>query len=168
MAYAVPPATSPEVAMFYQTTVENLPGTTTNNVLGFNSAFSWNSPIVTNQYNSGTDTSTFIVNASGLYQIEGHCLVQPNGATWTNATKGLYIAIQRGVTNPGIIANTSAYALSGANYGLICSGTFLLQVGDQVTLNHQHFGVTGTPQARALENGFDLNTWISFTFIKAV
>lgn len=168
MAYAVPPSTAPEFALFYQSAAESL-GTAAFNTLGFDVALPNNSPIVTNVYTASPDQSIFIVNASGLYQLEAHITVNPAGATWTNPQRQLYFTVTRaGGMSPGAIAtlSQSSSQVSGVGYSIGVVGSFVLYQGDQVQVVHNQNGVTGNPTARGLENGFDLNTWCSFTFIK--
>ena len=164
MAYAVPPNTTPEIAFFSQSTAESL-GTGGTNTLGFDTNRVGNSPIITNNYIS--DTSIFTVNASGLYQMEGHISVNPNGATWTNLQKQLYFTITRGANPATATCVQSTQVSSGNFYSIALVATFPLLQGDQIQLVHSQSGVTGNPLARGTESGFDLNTWVSFTFIKA-
>lgn len=167
MAYAVPPTGQPEVALFYQTGSEAL-GASATNVLGFSSGATYNSPIVTNSYTASPDQSIFTVNVSGLYQLEGHISVAPNGATWTAEGKSLYFTITRAGSGAIATVTTSTQALTGTSYSIALTGTYPLQQGDQIQLVHGQSGVTGNPLARGLENGFDLNTWVTFTFVKNV
>ena len=167
MAYAVPPTGQPEVALFYQTAAEGL-GTGSTQILGFDSGMPYNSPIITNVYTTSPDQSIFVVNASGLYQVEGHISVNPNGATWTNVQKSLYFTVTRAGSGAIATITASSSQPSGNAYSFAVVGTFQLKQGDQIQLVTTQNGVTGNPLARGLENGFDLNTWVTFTFVKNV
>lgn len=171
MAYCVPPTGQPEVAIFYQSATEAL-GANALNPIGFDSAATFNSPIITNNYTASPDQSIFVVNASGLYQMEAHVTVAPNGASWTDPRKQLYFQVTRntgGMSPPpqAVIVQTVNIA-SGTNYSIGVVATFPLIAGDQVQVIHQQNAVTGNPLANGLLNQFDWNTYCSFTFIKAI
>ena len=167
MAYAVPPTGQPEVALFYMSAAEGL-GTAGTNIIGYDVAAPYNSPIITNNYTASPDQSTFVANVSGLFQMEAHVSVNPNGATWTNLQKQIYFQITRGATSNIATCVQSTQVSSGGFYTIALVATFPIQQGDQIQVVHSQSGVTGNPLARGLESGFDLNTWVSFTFVKNV
>ena len=167
MAYAVPPSSEPSIAMFSKSAAENLPtGTTT---IGYDTNASWNSPIVVNTYDVGTDNSTFTIGASGIYQIEANLTVAANGAGWTNPNqmKTLNILLTRGGVTATIAAAT-VNITTGNNYAIHSSLSFPFVVGDTLQIQHVATLSSGTPTALGLANGFDLNTWITFQYIKSV
>jgi hypothetical protein len=122
-----------------------------------------------NTYAAPPTGSTFTIGASGLYQVEANLSVAANGAGWTNPNqmKTLNLALTRsGVT--AVIAAATVNITTGNNYSIHCSLTFPFRTGD--TLQFQHISTlsSGTPTALGLQNGFDLNTWVTFQYIKSV
>jgi hypothetical protein len=167
MAYAVPPSGNPEFALFYQSTNEDL-GTATTNIIGLDTTLPGSSPIITRITTASPDETIFEVNASGIYQLEGHITVIANGATWSSMRKTIaFNVVRAGSGANAVLINTSSQ-ISPSNYAISAIGSFILFAGDQITFVHTQAGVTGNPQAVGVTSTFDLNTWCAFTFIKSI
>jgi hypothetical protein len=165
MAYAVPPNSEPSIAFFGKSGPENLPtGTTT---IGFDTNAPFNTGIVTNTYTLVGDNSTFTIGASGLYQVEANLTVSANGATWALPLKTLNVVLTRNATT-ATIASSTVNITSTNNYAIHSSMLFPFLTGDTIQIQHVHTITGGTPTALGLQSGFDLNTWVSFQFIKSV
>jgi len=165
MAYSVPPSSEPSVALFSSSIAKNLSGGGT--TLGFNTNASWNSPIVLNTYDSGANTSTFTIGASGLYQLEVNASIAANGATWAVPLRSLSVLLTRGGTLVTMAASTVNIS-SGVNYTIHSSSVFPFLVGDTIQMSLTGAISTGTPTVLGTANTFDLNTWVTFQYIKSV
>ena len=165
MAYSVPPSSEPSIALFSKSAAEPL--ATGVIQLGFNTNASYNSPIVVNNYTSSGDNSTFTIAASGLYQVEICVSVLASTAGWSNNQKNLNIVVTRGGVT-ATIAGTTVNINSAQNYNLHDSVIFPFLVGDVVQFQHGSTITSGTQSALGTQNGFDLNTWCVFQYLKAV
>lgn len=165
MAYSVPPSSEPSVALFSSSIPKNLSGGGT--TLGFDTDASWNSPIVANDYNSGANTSTFTIGASGLYSLEVNASIAANGATWSVPLRTLSVLLNRGGTLVTMAAATVNIS-SGVNYTIHSSSVFPFLAGDELEITITGAITTGTPTVLGTLNTFDLNTWVTFQYIKSV
>lgn len=166
MAYCVPPSGQGTVCLFSKSAAENLP--TGSTVIGFDTNNSVNSPIITNQYTLVGDNSTFVVNTSGIYTVEGNISVSANGATWAVLQKTFGVQLTRGATSNILIGSVTANQTSTNNYSFHVNFTFPFLVGDQIQFVHTGTVTSGTPTALGLASGFDLNTWCVFTFVRSI
>jgi len=167
----VPSGSEVYQATYYKTTVQNL--TSGNTDITFDGVGAWSNP---NGYITHTNgTKDFTVVQTGLYQLEFNVFVLVNNGAWTNtplssANKTCNIDITRpSITEVGIISSTS---LQGSqNYGQSVSGSFYLIAGDILNMRIGCGFTGGTPtppQANCLLNTFDLNTFFTWTLIKAL
>jgi hypothetical protein len=165
MAYSVPPSSEPSVALFSSSIPKNLSGGGT--TLGFDTNASYNSPVVVNTYDGVSNTSTFTIGASGLYSLEVNVSVAANGATWSVPLRTLSVLLSRGGTLVTMAAATVNIS-SGVNYTVHSSSVFPFLVGDTLQMTLTGAISTGTPTVLGVANTFDLNTWVTFQYIKSV
>lgn len=165
MAYSVPPTSDPSVAVFSSSISKTL--LTGGTVLGFNTNASYNTPIVLNTFNGASNISTFTIGASGLYSLEANVSVSANGATWSAPLRSLNVLLTRGGTTVTMAASTVNIS-SGVDYTIHSSSVFNFRVGDTIQFQLTGAITTGSPFAVGTTNTFDLNSWITFQYIKAV
>jgi len=152
------------LAQYYKSVAQTL--TSGNTDITFNLTQTWNN---TGGYITHVNGSTdFIVNKSGLYQLEFNCVVLANGAVYslTAIGKSVSIDITRSPTAEQTVVSNSSLQASGQNYAMSVSGTFYLNVGDVINLRVGNTFTGGPPTVQAFANAFDLNTFFTWTFIR--
>ena len=128
----------------------------------FDSQPTWNN---TGGYITHTSGSTnFVVNKSGLYQLEFNTTI--TSATWTDTLKQISIDITRSPFTEQVTIIQNASIPSARSYGQSVSATFYLVTGDVINCRVTNTYTSGTPQAVGLTNPFELNTWFTWKYIQ--
>jgi hypothetical protein len=153
---------APFQATYYKSANQNLTSGATD--ITFDLSGAWNND---GGYITHTDgTTAFTVVEAGLYQLEWFAAVLANGAAWTTATnKSVSIDITRSPTAEQVVITDSALVATGLNYNQTISSTFNLEAGDVINCRIVNTFTGGPPQAFAVANTFDLNTWFSWRFV---
>jgi hypothetical protein len=147
------------IGQYYKSTNQTAASGSVNVI--FDSQQPWNNGNYITQ-NPGSVTQ-FIVNQSGLYQLEFALLVFGNSATWS-AGKSANINISRGSTQS--LLSTTITPPSTNGYAAQVVGTLYLQVGDIIQCNNTGTLATGSVIIAGLANTFDFNTTFTWTFIR--
>lgn len=111
-----------------------------------------------------TSSSTWTVQTRGVYQLEAHVQVQPNGSTWTILLKGVQIVVNRG-TNQVVLENNSNIQ-SGIVYTQQCVGVVGLEVGDVISIQVSNSFTGGPAFIVPISTDFDLNSFFTWSLIK--
>jgi hypothetical protein len=149
-------------ATYYKSANQNLTSGATD--ITFDLSGAWNND---GGYITHTDgTTAFTVVEAGLYQLEWFAGVLANGAAWTTATnKTVSIDITRSPGSEQVVITDSALIATGSNYNQTISSTFNLEAGDVINCRIVNTFTGGPPQALAVANTFDLNTWFTWRFV---
>jgi hypothetical protein len=111
-------------------------------------------------------STDFNVVQAGLYQLELHVSVAPNGGSWNAANnKVISIDILRAPTAEQALISQSAVCASAQSYSLCLSTTYRLLAGDVLNMRHYGNWSTAAPLIQSVTNSFDFNTWFSWRFI---
>lgn len=163
----VPSGSEVYQATYYKTAVQNLIGNNTD--VTFDGVGAWSNP---NGYIIHTNgTKDFTVVQTGLYQLEFNVFVLVNNGAWTTTNnKTCNIDITRPtILEQGILTTTSLQAVQ--NYGQSVCGRVYLIAGDILNMRVRNVftgGAPTPPQIQCLLNTFDLNTFFTWTLIKAL
>ena len=151
-------------ATYYKSANQNLTSGATD--ITFDLSGAWNND---NGYITHTDgTTAFTVVEAGLYQLEWFAAVVANGAAWTTATnKSVSIDITRAPGTEQVVITDSALIATGSNYNQTISSTFNLEAGDVINCRIVNTFTGGPPQAFAVANTIDLNTWFSWRYVSS-
>jgi len=157
-----PGGEAPFQATYYKSANQNLSSGATD--ITFDLSGAWNND---GGYITHTDgTTAFTVVEAGLYQLEWFAAVLANGAAWTTATnKTVSIDITRSPGTEQVVITDSALIATGSNYNQTISSTFNLEAGDVINCRVVNTFTGGPPQALAVANTIDLNTWFSWRFV---
>lgn len=150
------------IGQYYKSANQNLVNGNTD--ITFDITQPWNN---TGGYITHTSGSKdFVVQQSGIYQLELNLTVNFNGATWNVAqNKVISIDITR-VGSAEVVAFGQANVVAtGGNYIMSCSSTFYLVKGDIINCRHYGNYATATPNIAGAV-GFDLNTWFTWKYIQ--
>jgi len=149
-------------ATYYKSVNQNLTSGATD--ITFDLEGSWNND---NGYITHTaGTTDFTVVQAGLYQLEWFAGVLANAATWTTATnKSVSIDITRSPGTELVVITDSALIATGSNYNQTVCSTFNLEAGDVINCRVVNIFTGGPPQALAVTNTIDLNTWFTWRYV---
>lgn len=135
-----------------------------NTDIPFDQVASWSNPNECITQVAGS--SNFNVVQSGLYQLELHVSVLPNGGTWNASNnKTISIDILRVPTAETALISQTAVCASGQPYSLCLSTTYQLVAGDVLNMRHYGNWSTSASLIQGVTNSFDFNTWFSWRFI---
>jgi hypothetical protein len=171
--FGVPPPSNPAAwratndvfqATYYKSVAQNL--TSGNTDITFDQTGTWNNTGGYITHISGT--KDFTVVQTGLYQLEFNATISVNNGTWvTTVNRTIGIDITRPtIPETSLVTTTGLQGVQ--NYGQSVSGTIYLIAGDVINLrlgNTYTGGVPTPPQAAALTNTFDLNTFFTWRFV---
>lgn len=114
---------NPPMATYYKSSQQLASSGAT--AIEFDSQMSWSN----NDLISQDTSSTFLVNQSGIYQLELNYVALPNGQTWTNFRKACQFSLTRnGATRQ--IMSQFGYANSPENFSQGICGTYELLEND--------------------------------------
>jgi|GEM_PF-5317708 len=152
---------NPPMATYYKTTNQDFPSAVITNIT-FENLTSWSNTTLISQDSS----SSFLVNQSGIYQLEFNCRTQPNGQTWTNFQKPMNISVVRNGLPSTSLLTIHGYANSGSTYALSLCGTMELLENDIIRCNMYsvHTGnLLIEPQNPTYP--YDLNTFFTWRLV---
>jgi|688.fasta_scaffold207899_2 hypothetical protein len=158
----VVPVNNLYVAQYFKSTNQTLTSGATD--ITFDREQPWNNSGSYITHTSGT--TNFVVNKTGLYQLEFNAFIFANNATWgTASNKTISIDITRSPTSEQAVITQAYLTASALNYSQGVSATKYLVVGDVINLRLTLTFAGGPPTALGVVNTFDLNTWFTWKYI---
>jgi len=156
------PASPARVMQFYKNAAQAAATGTT--IITFDVASSFNDSGFISWTPGG---SQFTIQQRGLYQIDLTVLNQVGTGVWTNLTKSLVANVTRSPFAASAALNDNVSISNGVTYSQSLVGTLELLVGDIVTMSLGQSLTSGSTSIAAAGNLPDLNTSITFTFLRA-
>lgn len=111
-------------------------------------------------------TKDFIVQKTGLYQLEWNATINGGTSTATSLLRQISIDIARSPLVETVTIAQNASIPTASNYGQSVSATFYLVAGDVINCRVV-YAFTGIASIVAISSifNFDYNTWFSWRFI---
>jgi hypothetical protein len=156
----VVPVNNLYVAQYFKSANQTLASGSTD--ITFDREQPWNNSGSYITHTSGT--TNFVVNKTGLYQLEWNVSIFGINSTSTDLLKQISIDITRSPIVEQVTITQNASIPTARNYGQSVSASFYLVVGDVINCRvvNTH---NGPASVIGLTNTFDLNTWFMWKYI---
>ncbi len=156
------PIQTPKVMQYYKTSAQAAPTGTT--IITFDAASTFSD---TGFISWSPGGSQFTIQQRGLYQVDLTILNLVGTGAWTNLQKSLLMSVTRAPFAPVASLNDNVSISSGVSYSQSLVGTVELYATDIVTMSLGQTLTSGSTSIASTNTPPDLNTSITFTFLRA-